>query len=79
MSEQVSPTASPSPVKTTRPTTLHPAAVIVRDQPLFTVDQLTVAGDGESLNGKMFVGTGADDLSDLQDRRVEFKIGACAS
>lgn len=25
------------------------------------------------------VGTGADDLSDLQDRRVEFKIGACAS
>lgn len=62
MSEQASPTASPSPVKTTRPTTLHPAAVIVRDQPLFTVDQLTVAGDGDSLNGKIFTATGADDL-----------------
>jgi len=25
------------------------------------------------------VGTGSDDLSDLQDRRVEFKIGACGA
>ena len=62
MSEQASPAAVPAATTKPRPTTLHPAAVIVRDQPLFTVDQLTVAGDGESLNGKMFVGTGADDL-----------------
>ena len=60
MSEQVSP-ATAAPVKAPPPK-LHPAAIAVRDQPLFSVEQLTVAGDSDSLNGKVFAGTGADDL-----------------
>ena len=60
MSEQASP-ATAAPVKAPPPK-LHPTAIAVRDQPLFSVEQLTVAGDPDSLNGKVFAATGADDL-----------------
>ena len=45
-----------------RATALHPIERAVRDNPLFSIDQFTVAGDPETINGKIFTGTGADDL-----------------
>ena len=64
MSESASPavTAAPTTTKQPRATSLHPAAAIVRDQPLFTVEQFSVAGDCDTINGKIFAGTSADDL-----------------
>ena len=65
MSESASPTvtaAAPTTTKQPRATSLHPAAAVVRDQPLFTVEQFSVAGDCDTINGKIFAGTSADDL-----------------
>ena len=64
MSESASPaaTAAPTTPKQPRATSLHPAAAVVRDQPLFTVEQFSVAGDCDTINGKIFAGTSADDL-----------------
>ena len=65
MSESASPAATaaaPTTTKQPRATSLHPAAAVVRDQPLFTVEQFSVAGDCDTINGKIFAGTSADDL-----------------
>ncbi len=54
MSESASPTvtaAAPTTTKQPRATSLHPAAAVVRDQPLFAVEQFSVAGDCDTING----------------------------